>query len=132
MSKGDISVSQTSLVLYYLWESAVLVYLMPSYFGIVYMNYSRSINDFWTTKKLVQINKKKVWFFAAFVVWSQNELQSFVDTFRRQVFGGKSDLTVMSDCVCIVRQSCKEVQCLSFSSHFTTYCNFILSCELAE
>lgn len=42
-------------------------------------------------------------------MWSQSELQSFVETFRRQVFGGKSNLTVMADCVCIVRQSCKEV-----------------------
>ncbi|XP_062614087.1 exocyst complex component 8-like [Saccostrea cucullata] len=55
---------------------------------------------------------------SAFVVWSQSELQSFVETFRRQVFGGKSNLTVMADCVCIVRQSCKELQMIGLDLSF--------------
>lgn len=55
---------------------------------------------------------------SAFVVWAQNELHSFVETFRRQVFGGKSNLTVMADCVCIVRQSCKELQMIGLDLSF--------------
>jgi hypothetical protein len=44
--------------------------------------------------------------FTAFVVWAKEELEMFVNTFNRHVFGGKSTLTVISECVQTARQHC--------------------------
>ena len=48
---------------------------------------------------------------SAFVVWAKEELEMFVNTFNRHVFGGKSTLTVISECVQTARQHCDEQLC---------------------
>jgi hypothetical protein len=57
--------------------------------------------------------------FTAFVVWAKEELEMFVNTFNRHVFGGKSTLTVISECVQTARQHCDE-QVYSFNG--MNYC----------
>ncbi|KAK3105314.1 hypothetical protein FSP39_022322 [Pinctada imbricata] len=49
---------------------------------------------------------------SAFVVWAKQELQTFVDTFKRQVFGGKSNMTTIAECIHTVRQSCMELHAI--------------------
>lgn len=48
---------------------------------------------------------------SAFVVWAKEELEMCVNTFNRHVFGGKSTLTVISECVQTARQHCDEQLC---------------------
>lgn len=56
------------------------------------------------------INLKTICTFAAFVIWSKQELNSFVSIFQRQVFESKASLTTIADCVQLAKKNCAEVR----------------------
>lgn len=62
-----------------------------------------------TGKEFVKAFQEHFGCMSAFVVWAQQELLAFVKTFHRQVFGGKSTLSVIVECVQIARQNCNEL-----------------------
>jgi len=45
-------------------------------------------------------------------VWAREELESFVEVYKRQVFGSKSGISAIADCVYIARTSCTKVSVL--------------------
>ncbi|CAI9734539.1 Hypothetical predicted protein [Octopus vulgaris] len=57
--------------------------------------------------------------YSAIVVWSHQELKIFVDMFKRQVFGGKSNLSIIAECVMLARQHCQELHSIGLDLSFT-------------
>lgn len=43
------------------------------------------------------------------IVWAKQELENFVEIYKRQVFGSKSGISAVADCVYIARNSCYKV-----------------------
>ncbi|KAF6024814.1 EXOC8 [Bugula neritina] len=50
--------------------------------------------------------------FSGVIVWAREELESFVEVYKRQVFGSKSGISAIADCVYIARTSCTKVSVL--------------------
>lgn len=57
--------------------------------------------------------------YSAIVVWSHRELKIFVEMFKRQVFGGKSNLSTIAECVSLARQHCQELHSIGLDLSFT-------------
>ncbi|XP_033764369.1 exocyst complex component 8-like [Pecten maximus] len=55
---------------------------------------------------------------SAFVVWAKKELQMFVSTVNRQVFGGKSSLSVITECLHNARKQCEELSQIGLDVNF--------------
>ena len=43
------------------------------------------------------------------IVWAKQELENFVEIYKRQVFGSKAGISAVADCVYIARNSCYKV-----------------------
>ena len=48
--------------------------------------------------------------FLAFVVWSRNEVNKFVNNFKRHVFSPQSTLSTVAECVSLVRNCSEKVR----------------------
>ncbi|XP_005112876.1 exocyst complex component 8 [Aplysia californica] len=57
--------------------------------------------------------------FSAFVIWSKQELQSFVSIFRRQVFESKASLSTIADCVQLAKRHCQELSSIGLDLEFS-------------
>nr|CAB3243998.1 exocyst complex component 8-like [Phallusia mammillata] len=56
--------------------------------------------------------------YSSFVVWAQEELTSFVDTFSQQVFGRNADVTEVAECVQNAEAHCEKLHCLGLDLDF--------------
>ncbi|PVD36887.1 hypothetical protein C0Q70_03877 [Pomacea canaliculata] len=56
--------------------------------------------------------------FSAFVIWSKQELNSFVSIFQRQVFESKASLTTIADCVQLAKKNCAELSSIGVDLEF--------------
>ena len=56
-----------------------------------------------------KIVNKCFFYLLAFVLWSRNELDSFVKMFTSQVFAGKTNFSIVAECVNEARTKCIEV-----------------------
>ncbi|XP_078486547.1 exocyst complex component 8-like isoform X1 [Ciona intestinalis] len=56
--------------------------------------------------------------YSSFVVWSRNELTSFVDTFSQQVFGRNADISEVAECVQNAQSHCERLHNLGLDLSF--------------
>lgn len=57
--------------------------------------------------------------YSAFVIWSKQELISFVSIFRRQVFESKASLTTIAECVVLAKKHCAELSSIGVDLEFS-------------
>lgn len=72
-----------------------------------------------TGREFMKAFPKNYGCYSAIVVWSHRELKIFVEMFKRQVFGGKSNLSTIAECVSLARQHCQELHSIGLDLSFT-------------
>ncbi|XP_067945624.1 exocyst complex component 8-like [Watersipora subatra] len=56
--------------------------------------------------------------FSGVIVWAREELEAFVEVYKRQVFGSKSGIPTIAECVGIARTSCIKLQDVGLDLEF--------------
>ncbi|XP_059153846.1 exocyst complex component 8-like [Physella acuta] len=75
-----------------------------------------SLSD--TSKEFIKAFPGHYGCFSSFVIWSKQELESFVSIFKRQVFESKASLTTIADCVVLAKNHCEELSAIGLDMKF--------------